>query len=619
MPGVFGFYYKNYKKNKQNILTLMQMKLSHQESYRADLFKMPGLGFGKIDVNEKTHRKIYIDRQSNIAVCLYGEIYAIHDIDRDLNLILDRSYPEKLLCKIYQIYGEKTGEKLNGDFNFSIYDPGNEKLLICNDRFGFRHLYIYEDDNIVMFSPEIKAFDVYHRFDKTLDEQGISDYFNFFYHMGDRTNFRKVKVLAPASCFISEKRKSHKKQYWYPKYSQTRSLKDLSEAVDTGYFLFCQSVDRRISNSRNILVTLTGGLDSRLILSVALQKRECRITTATFGTRRCLEYNIARKVCNRLDVDEPHLISIKPEWLYEYAEDLIRYNECGHSNLFLTTQYGFAHRMGTNFDCLLNGIFGGHLSFGSPYFKDIALKAQFSDQERSKRLIHGLDGDRYDLFLRKCATPRLNDIIDAYREKTINEQWDRTESASDQFHFRWDNFFLHNRIRRGMNAIDQNRFFYNDQFPFASYELYDYYLTLSADLLLKHKLYKEIYKSKLRHMATVPWSSTGVNLFEKPSRLRNVYNHFKNKIRWYSKKFSRGRIEFCNKDIIENTSLSYRKNKQLRKWINSILLSDRCLDRGYLRKDGIQHLLNWEKYGGSAFPEISKMIVFEMWARKFLD
>ena len=619
MPGIFGFYLK-LKKNAEEqgkLFSSMRKSLVHRETYSCDQHVHQNFGGGKIDINNKTHRKIYVDSQTNIVVCLFGEIFDYNCTDKDL--IEDGKNPEKTVCRIYQRYGEKTGEKLNGDFNLVIFDPIEDRLLICNDRFGFRHLYIYDDDNLFMFSPEIKAFSVYKKFDKSIDEQGLSDYFNFFYHLGDRTNFMKVKLLPPSSCLIVEKNAYRIYTYWQPTYTRERTKDSLAEAIETGYSLFRQSIKRKVAKNKNVLITLTGGFDSRLILSETLKQSGCRVTTATFGNKHSSEYKIARKVCQTLGIAATHLVQVQPEWLYKYADDLICYNECGHANLVLTTLHGFADAMGTDFDCLLNGLYGGHLSFGSPYFTKISLHSDFSDAERNKRLIRGLDGYVYDMFLRKCASPKLNDMVDHYREKTIEEEWERTKKASDIFAYRWDSFFIYNRIRRGMNVIDQNRFFYNDQFPFASYELYDFYLTLAPDLLLDHFLYKEIYKQKLPHLARIPYAATGVNLYKNPSRLQNMIKIIEEKIRWHSKKFSRGKIELLNKSLTENPSLSYRKNKTLREWVEKILLSDRCLERGYYDRDNVVKLLRKERYGGSAFLTISQMIVFELWARSFLD
>ena len=144
-----------------------------------------------------------------------------------------------------------------------------------------------------------------------------------------------------------------------------------------------------------------------------------------FGSKGCLEHEIAREVCNVLGLDEPKLVSIQPDWIYEFGNELSLYNECNHSSLDLTTQYGFAKVMGTDYDCFLNGIFGGHISYGSPYFTDSALNVDKLNDETTARLFRGLEGPRYDLFIKSCASSRLNDLSLTYRHKTLKEEWEK--------------------------------------------------------------------------------------------------------------------------------------------------------------------------------------------------
>ena len=57
----------------------------------------------------------------------------------------------------------------------------------------------------------------------------------------------------------------------------------------------------------------------------------------------------------------------------------------------------------------------------------------------------------------------------------------------------------------------------------------------------------------------------------------------------------------------------------MRSWIKSILLDDVCLGRECFQEDGIVDLLKKARNGGVGFDVISKLVVFELWAQKFLD
>ncbi len=619
MPGLFGIFNKTTTHDNPALLQEMSQALHHYDYYQCNTKVISGGGVGKIDVNAARHSSIYYDPVTSIVVCLYGDIYKIIDVEEAEDKVFDNDRPEKKIAVLYHRYQEKVAEKLNGDFVLSIYDPEKKKMMLCNDRFGFRHTYVYDSQDIVMFAPEMKALFAYKKIDKSIDEQGIADYFNYSYHLGNRTNFKKIKLLPPASCYIFEKELTTCVNYWRPEYSNRINISQINEAADTGYQLFRRSLYNRVGGSSSVLIPLSGGLDSRLIASTA-NDLGCKIQTATFGRRGTHEYKIAKKVCNALKIGGHKLVSIQKEWLFKFRNTYSQLNECNYPDLSLTTQYGFAEEMGLEYDCFLNGIFGGHLSFGSPYFTEAALLSQYSLQKTIDRLIHALGGNRYDLFLRNCGTDRLNNIADAYRKKNVLKEWERTCDASDVIAFRWDQFFLYNRIRRGMNLIDQNRFFYNDQFPFASYDLYDFYLSLAPDVSLNHLLYKKIYKKHLPHLAKIPWTSTGVNLYKKPSPFTSWRRYLDHQITWYVPRLSRGRFNYLNKlGFAKYSDAFYRQDERLADWVTNLLLSEECLSRGFYHKDGLRTLLHMQKKGISTFDEISKLIVFEIWARTYLD
>ena len=620
MPGSFGFLIKekgvDLESNTELLLNRMAANLRHLETYKSDQAKDKKVGIGIIDVNSIVHRKIYVDPATGIIISLSGQVFDYIGVDERVDLSQE-GQSEKIILRMYFKYGINTPEKLNGDFNIALYDPRKRSLIIFNDRFGYRHLYYYDDQKIFMFAPESKAFVPFSGFDKKFDEQGISDYFTFFYCLGDRTMFKRIKLLPPASVLsIDEHEESILiKTYWEPKYSSVRGKKDLEECIETGYGLFCQSMQRRTAGWHNVVIPLSGGLDSRLICATA-KDLGCNITTATMGIPGCSEHKIATMVCDVLNLPKPHLVNIQPEWLMEFANDLAWINECNYASLGLTRLYGFSKVMGLDYDCFLNGIFGGHLSFGSPYFEEPHFSSNYTSEQRTNWIITRLNGQRYVEFMEDIATPKLNDIVNTYREKSIHEEWERTETKSTIPAFRYDSLLLYNRMRRAMNSIDQNRYFFNDQLPFSSYELYDFYLTLSPELLLGHYLYKEIYKKKLPQLARIKWQSTGVNLYETPSSWLNYWVKMRKDFFWYTRRIG---INLYDKTKEMHDSQDYLSSAHIKQWVRDIILSERFLNRGYFYRDGLIKLLNMQERRGIALPEISQMVIFELWARNFID
>jgi asparagine synthase (glutamine-hydrolysing) len=589
----------------------MVRPLLHLKQYQTKTHCCNNIGVGVVAFPDGWGFEIWDD----VCVVYFGDIYRIENSDI-ISSQNKRSSGKKIITS-YKKYGERLPEKLNGNFNIFVYDISRDISYIFNDRFGFRHLYLYHDDNIFMFSPEIKALYQYEDLIKTTNSHGISDFFVYFYHLGNRTFFKNIKLLPPATILKIKGAKISMKTYWSPVYSNKKRSLRINDTAEQGFHLFEQSVKRCVVQNKKTLVPLSGGLDSRLILAVA-KGLSSDITTITFGNSKCMDYKLAGRVCDVLGMERPVLVQIEPNWLKNYAKDLVHLGECSYGALGMTTQHGIAQRLKNSYEISLNGIFGGHLSFGSPYYTQHDIESDYSTTDRIERIKRGFNGHRYQLF-KNCLSGNVQQMIDAHANDTIIQEWERSKSVSDKYPFRQDYIFIYNRIRRGMNYINQNSFFYNDQQPFASYELFDFYLSLSPEIVSNHFLYKEIYKRKLPALARIPWQQTGLNLYTESSRLLNLKQSAKRKFNWYLSRATKGRFVLFDYNQYENHDIAYLKNTSIQKWVEAILLSDRCLERGYYSKKGILSLLNKEKNGLTLFFEIGKLVMFELWAREFLD
>lgn len=620
MPGLFGFKFKTAQNtiDPMRLAEKMAGSLVHGPLYQSSCQSIANGAIGVVSSRAIENNALLQDGKSGTAVALYGSLYALMGVPENGAAIARNPLSGLTVKDLYALYGPSAATHLNGDFNFCLNDAPSDRLLLCSDRFGFRHLYVYEDDRILMFAPELKAFLAYPHFDKTLDEHGLADYFNYSYQLGHRTLFRRVMLLPPATTLTCTKGVTELSEYWSAKYEPQLNRNHLDEAVEEGYRRFMQSMARRTAGKRNLIIPLSGGLDSRLITAAAAELG-VRFTTATFGFRKSTDVRIARQVTQTLGLPEPVLVEVRPEYIRKYAHRVGELGECSYGSLGMTTIHAFADLLGPDYDGLLNGIYGGHISFGSPYFKNPSVVGDMTPDQFIDRLSRGLEGQRFNTFLGESAMPGLKELTRSYLRKSVEIEWERTKRASENEAFRLDQFFVYNRIRRCMNAIDHNRFFYIDELPFSGYELFDFYHSLHTDLLLDHFLYKEIYKQKFPRLAAIPWQSTGVNLYSKPSALQKKIKSWDAKFHWYLRRLSKGRLNPVSKDKYEDQDGAYRKYMPLKQWINEIILSDRHLQRGYFSREGLLKLIQWEESGGSAFFELSKVAMFELWARRFLD
>ena len=111
-----------------------------------------------IDPGQGGHQPMS-NNDSSIWISTNSEIYNYKELKNELdskNSFRTKSDTEVLL-KSYEAWGIDCLEKLRGMFAFAIYDTKNKKLILARDRLGIKPLYYYWNDNLLLFSSELRS------------------------------------------------------------------------------------------------------------------------------------------------------------------------------------------------------------------------------------------------------------------------------------------------------------------------------------------------------------------------------------------------------------------------------------------------------------------------------
>ena len=184
--------------------------------------------------------------------------------------------------------------ELNGQFNFVIYNKVEHEYVFYNDIFSFRKHYYSVKRRQLLLSSDLN-FITKHIKEKTLNLDHISKNLNLPRFLDIKETFiKEIKQGFPCMKIVKNT---------ISKYS-IEKVKDnfLSKENDPAYFL--EKLKKRISKSyrnENILLLLTGGLDSRFLLEL-FNDMNFNIQTATYGNDISDEVQIAKKVaeCNKV-------------------------------------------------------------------------------------------------------------------------------------------------------------------------------------------------------------------------------------------------------------------------------------------------------------------------------
>ena len=177
----------------------------------------------------------------------YRELYAAHFKEETADLKVDI----EIIHKLYIKYGiEKTIKMLDGDFAFILYDKSTQMIYTGRDPIGLKPLYFgYKNNELIAISSEIKAITNYC---DQVNEHDIGAFTTIHNNtlITSETYFNFIENIQPN---VAEA--------------------DIKINIQR---LLAQSVNKRIDHTdRPYAFLCSGGLDSSLILALAVEKLGC--------------------------------------------------------------------------------------------------------------------------------------------------------------------------------------------------------------------------------------------------------------------------------------------------------------------------------------------------------
>ena len=112
----------------------------------------------------------------------------------------------------------KVLDNLNGMFVFVLYDEKSNKIYFARDHIGEKILYIYNENDFLIISSEIKPIVTYNE-NIQLNTSKLKEYFHTRHLMtNDSTCFSKINTVSPGVLYefdISSNKNEYSKNYLY--------------------------------------------------------------------------------------------------------------------------------------------------------------------------------------------------------------------------------------------------------------------------------------------------------------------------------------------------------------------------------------------------------------------
>jgi hypothetical protein len=277
---------------------------------------------------------------------------------------------------------------------------------------------------------------------------------------------------------------------------------------------------------------------------------------------------------------------------------------------------------------LLNGIFGGHISFSDGFYFPEYDHCRYSREKRLGIFTDLVKARGRSVFQEPPQSGMYSDsfssfLYDSARE-TILSGFEEFENVSDNFSEQIIAYIRNVLLRNMMNRKDIHDFFHRDELVFADPDLFRYYLKIPYKMKENNKIYYDMIGKYAPELIDLPTIHTGER------RVRNKLNsegHAENtngaelmrKALYYTGRLSRGKFNYYDKFSYKHYNQWYRKSRILRNKMEEILLDDRTLSRDHLNPSAVRSCIEKQRAGGDYYESLMLLIQIELFHRYFIE
>ncbi len=428
--------------------------------------------------NEVTTAKGYVFDES-------GKLYQNADI---LNYFDDIADEETFLYKIK-----------NANGCFAVVFKDEKRCFAAIDRLGSIPLfYCDEDDNIIIsdFAEEIKK----NLQIVTVDKRSVEEFLGAGFVLGDGTLYKEIKRLQAGQCFVCYG-KTIKVDFYYKhlhgKYLDKTGSEHFNDLNKISMNVFKRVTE--IAAGRQLVIPLSGGYDSRYIVTMLKKLNYENIICYTYGRKESYEVERSKNVAEKLNFQWFFVEYNEKTWK-EYltaSEELesisFNYSALPHIQDFMAIKELMDRKIIDEDSIVVPG-YCGDLLGGSYVPKEIVRNERFdTSMERLPEYIY-----RNHLYLRKqeinnSSENAIVEHIEGEIKEIMREEGFNDKAEVNDFISINEAFFTNHKVSKFiLNALD-NFSVLNLKWvlPLWDNELVEYWYKISYEKRISGVLYNE--------------------------------------------------------------------------------------------------------------------------------
>ncbi len=391
---------------------------------------------------------------------------------------------------------------LDGDFIIAVYDKKRKKLFAFNDLLARIPIYYKINKNEILISRYFRF--ITELVDNTSDAEifdnvGFGEFMLFGFLLGERTLFRNIKQMKPATLITADDSGvSVKIINNFDFENREHKNKNFKEIIVDLSNLLSQSCFDRCNNKNLNLIALSGGMDSRTI-AACMAKNKIQFKAVTMISKSEIEkeeVKTAQQISSFLNA-EWNLIKLTPPVGHD-INTLLNLKEGMNylATAFLLPFYNEVNRMyGSNIN-LITGDKGDKAT--------LTIDNPINKCSNQNELVHFITGE-HSMGLNideVCSIVNvkkedilhdLNDLLSSYPEKDLSQKY---------IHFR----VIEKSHKLAFQGEDRHRKFFWTYCPLTSTPFVVYLFNCPDRIKKMHKLFTALLKSFSTEIANTPYT-----------------------------------------------------------------------------------------------------------------
>lgn len=317
------------------------------------------------------------DDTGRYTIVYNGEVYNFRELRAALvssGATLRTQSDSEVVLRLFIDEGPSILQKLDGFFAFAIYDKSERSVFLARDRLGIKPLFVYHDDDALVFASELKAI-LSFPIRRELDPVSLFQYLQLSYVPAPHSILKGVRKLEPGCAMTIRNGKAHTERYYTvpAPADDARAPASYSDCQRRLVEVLEGAVSKQLVSDVPLGAFLSGGLDSSIVAALAARHQPDLQTFAIGFPDNPLfdESKDAAAVAKALGVRHT-TFDVSEDDLYQHLFDVLDYTDEPFSDSSCLAVYILSRCVKQRVTVALSGdgadeLFGGYYKHRGEY------------------------------------------------------------------------------------------------------------------------------------------------------------------------------------------------------------------------------------------------------------